>query len=158
MCKVALKPAEAVPEDVLLAYAGQLTQMEPWSRLGYTAARLYRQLSARSPERHAYIITCDDQDAGILCLRGPWWNGIYVELLAVFPQWQARGIGRGALEAAVAIHRDRWSNIWLLVSGFNRDAQCFYRRLGFETIGCLRDLILDGEDEILMRKRLGPGA
>ncbi|MEO5344637.1 MAG: hypothetical protein H7842_15210, partial [Gammaproteobacteria bacterium SHHR-1] len=48
------------------------------------------------------------------------------------------------------------ANIWLLVSRFNQPARHFYLAHGFAELCCIEDLLLAGEDEVLMRKRLPP--
>jgi ribosomal protein S18 acetylase RimI-like enzyme len=45
-------------------------------------------------------------------------------------------------------------NIWLCVSQFNDRAQRFYSSNGFEVSAVLDDLIVAGENETLMRRRL----
>ena len=47
-------------------------------------------------------------------------------------------------------------NLFLCVSSFNPDAQRFYTRLGYEQIGVLKDYLVEGHDEILMRKTIAP--
>ena len=41
-------------------------------------------------------------------------------------------------------------------SSFNTRARALYERVGFEYVGTLKDLIVKGYDEILLRKTLGP--
>jgi ribosomal protein S18 acetylase RimI-like enzyme len=45
-------------------------------------------------------------------------------------------------------------NCFLCVSASNVGAQSFYRRYGYSEAARLDELIKDGEDEILIRKRL----
>ena len=47
-------------------------------------------------------------------------------------------------------------NVFLCVSSFNKKAQKLYRRLGYETIGKLKDYIVPGHSEILLRKTIAP--
>jgi ribosomal protein S18 acetylase RimI-like enzyme len=42
------------------------------------------------------------------------------------------------------------------VSGFNVEAQSFYRAHGYERVATLDGLMRDGDDELLMRKRIVP--
>jgi ribosomal protein S18 acetylase RimI-like enzyme len=44
----------------------------------------------------------------------------------------------------------------MCVSSFNKKAQQLYRRLGYKKIGVLKNFIVPGHDEILLRKTLGP--
>jgi ribosomal-protein-alanine N-acetyltransferase len=47
-------------------------------------------------------------------------------------------------------------NVFMCVSSFNTKAKDLYERLGYEIIGELKDYILSGQSEILMRKTLAP--
>jgi hypothetical protein len=64
------------------------------------------------------------------------------------------------MEGIESAYRDRAANLWLLVSAFNGGARRFYARRGFAPIGTIPDLVVVGQDEILMRKVLKshPGA
>jgi ribosomal protein S18 acetylase RimI-like enzyme len=68
---------------------------------------------------------------------------------------RAAGIGRQLMEELERRAFERWPNVYLCVSDFNSGARAFYRRIGYEEIGALRDLILPGKAEILMRKTAG---
>jgi ribosomal protein S18 acetylase RimI-like enzyme len=47
-------------------------------------------------------------------------------------------------------------NVFLLVLSFNYEAIRFYRTLGYEPIGEIRDAIVDGLSEYIFHKRRGP--
>lgn len=47
-------------------------------------------------------------------------------------------------------------NVFLLVSGFNRGAKAFYKRLGYREVGVIPDYIVPGITERLYRKTTGP--
>jgi len=47
-------------------------------------------------------------------------------------------------------------NIFTRVSSFNKRAQDLYRRLGYRAVGGLKDYIVAGRSEILLRKTIGP--
>jgi ribosomal protein S18 acetylase RimI-like enzyme len=47
-------------------------------------------------------------------------------------------------------------NVFLCVSSFNQEAQRFYARLGYEQVGELKDYVVRGHSEFLMRKTIGP--
>ena len=46
--------------------------------------------------------------------------------------------------------------MFICVSSFNPGAQRFYRSLGYETIGELKDFVVRGHSEILLRKTIAP--
>jgi ribosomal protein S18 acetylase RimI-like enzyme len=66
------------------------------------------------------------------------------------------GIGRALMSyAEERISRYR-RNVFLLVSSFNYGATRFYRTLGYEPVGEIRDAVVDGLSEYIFRKRRGP--
>src|SRR6185295_393094 len=69
-----------------------------------------------------------------------------------------RGSGLGTRLVAFAEERifRQTPNVFLCVSSFNPRARALYERLGYEVIGELKDYIIEGASEILMRKTLGP--
>jgi ribosomal protein S18 acetylase RimI-like enzyme len=73
--------------------------------------------------------------------------------LAVLPDWQGRGIGSVILRRIEEEMKPK--NVWVCVSSFNRAAERFYIRNGFEHVGPLPGLLRPQFDELLMRKRLG---
>jgi ribosomal protein S18 acetylase RimI-like enzyme len=50
----------------------------------------------------------------------------------------------------------KYSNVFLCVSSFNSIAQKFYKKLGYQIVGVLKNYLVEGHDEILMRKTTGP--
>ncbi len=148
-----------VPLDELAAsqLAGRLADMDPWRRLGYEAARLQRYLTGDSPALARYRVDVSGRLAGVVTVRWPWLHGPYLELLAVLPEHQARGLGSAVLrwlEVEAASSR----NLWVAVSAFNEAARSFYAQHGFGEVGVVPGLVRDGFDEILLRKALrAPG-
>ena len=67
-----------------------------------------------------------------------------------------RGVGSAAMRWAEARVFEQHRNCLLCVSSFNRAAQRLYRRAVYQVVGRLRDYVVAGHDEILMRKTLGP--
>ena len=47
-------------------------------------------------------------------------------------------------------------NVFLCVSSFNKEAQRLYKRLGYRKVGELKDYVVKGHSEFLMRKSIGP--
>ena len=72
------------------------------------------------------------------------------------PERRKQGIGSKLMAfAEERIFREA-PNVFLCVSSFNKEAQRFYIRLGYEQIGELKDYVVKGHSELLMRKTTGP--
>ena len=78
--------------------------------------------------------------------------GAFISLLAVRPESAGQGVGRGLIEHVAA--RVFARRPWLFVScdSENKRALAFYRKLGFERVGRLPDLIKPKRVELLLRK------
>lgn len=61
---------------------------------------------------------------------------IYVENVAVHPQWRAHGLGKALMDAIAQLARDRGcSKITLDAYAINHAAQAFYSKLGYLPTG-----------------------
>lgn len=85
-------------------------------------------------------------------VRHPWLRAAYMELFAVLPQAEGRGVGRAAVAFIESHYRGRTANLWLLFSGFNTGARFFHEKQGVHRVGVIADLVVAGQDEVLMRK------
>jgi ribosomal protein S18 acetylase RimI-like enzyme len=138
---------------------GELARIDPWAHLGVSAATLTSFLAASNDMRRCFTVLDDGQPAGTVAVLSPWLAGPYLNLLGFLPAYQDRGLGTAALawfEAEAAAARAR--NCFLCVSEFNDRAIGFYKSHGYEQASRLDSLVVDGEDELLMRKRLKPQA
>ncbi len=132
-----------------------LVEFGPWRTVGITAERLFKDLT--NPERDVFVAECGGKIVGVLVLHlGGSFDG-YIQLVAVFPEFQSRGAG----QPAYPICRGgeffpRTQNVFLSVSSFNGRAQKFYERLGYRRVGDLENFLVSGQSEILMRKTRGP--
>lgn len=88
--------------------------------------------------------------------EGTFHHSGYVRWVAVAPQARGSGVGRRLMEYAEARIFRRGPNVFLLVSGFNRRAQAFYRRQGYTRVGAIPDYVVPGITEYLFRKTRGP--
>ncbi|MPM28782.1 dTDP-fucosamine acetyltransferase [bioreactor metagenome] len=79
----------------------------------------------------------------------------YVKLIAVDYQHHQRGIGQLLMTAVESIAQKNGPNLFVLTSMDNLIAQKFYLRLGYESIGVIRNYVLPGVDELMMRKTWG---
>jgi ribosomal protein S18 acetylase RimI-like enzyme len=138
--------------------AAGIVAMEPWSAMNYPADKLAAFLARADAGTARYVVSVKGEEAGVVSVRHPWLKGPYLELLALLPVAQSRGIGSGIMawfESAGRKHGAR--NLWVCASSFNARALEFYERHGFTAAATLPNLVADGYDEILLRKfPLGP--
>jgi len=137
------------------AAAGIMARSSVWQVLERSFDQIYAGMSNRNFEK--LVAVQDGQVIGVvsMAIAIPLIKG-YIAALAVHEDWRGRGIGTQLLTAAEQrIARDS-PNVFLCVSSSNQDAQRFYRRHGYEHIGTIRDYIVAGADELLMRKTTGP--
>ncbi len=135
-----------------------LSVSEPWRTLGYGAQdwdKLFTIVEA-GPPRESYVIECDGQPSGLAVVRRHFLFGDYLELLAVSPAQRGCGLGRVLLDHIEARTFARANNLFACVSDFNTEARRFYQRQGYVEVGSLPNLLIDGRDEILLRKTTGP--
>ena len=131
-----------------------MASSEPWLTLGRGHDDAMRLLKNRAKQCH--LVRHGGERAGflVLDLHGP--LGGYIQTVGVAPELRGQGVGTAALRWAEKHIFASQSNILMCVSSFNRRAAALYRRLGYQTVGRLRDYVVAGHDEILLRKTRGP--
>ncbi|MFI5337363.1 MAG: GNAT family N-acetyltransferase [Opitutales bacterium] len=127
---------------------------EPWLTLGRNAAATLALL--RNPARQCFVATVGRTRVSVLILAADGPLGGYLQAICVAPERRGGGLGTALVQWAEARLFARQPNVFLCVSSFNPGALRLYRRLGYRTVGRLRDYIIPGHDEILLRKTLGP--
>jgi ribosomal protein S18 acetylase RimI-like enzyme len=155
------------------AQSSWIVATEPWRGLGYEAAPLGRYLGRMAKERDVWIARAEGgrrsrpgregegrgpeagragSPLGMVVVQDGFLLGGFVSLLAVRPEATGQGVGRALMEQ-VAAHVFK-GRPWLFVScdAANPRALAFYRKLGFQKVGRLPDLIKPKRVEILLRK------
>jgi ribosomal protein S18 acetylase RimI-like enzyme len=135
-----------------------IAQMAPWHMLGKDAASLAVSLQVEDHGDIHRVIWLNANCAGAVSIRYPWLYGPYLALLAILPDYQGRGIGSAILRWMEAEVHGTANNIWACVSSFNTDAQTFYIKHGFDTVGILPNLLRNGFSELLVRKQINERA
>ena len=136
------------------ACARLMSESEPWRTLGRDYATSLALVS--DPTREAYWLEHAGAWAGfmLLYLHGPFRG--YIQTICLDPAQRGRGVGTLALRwAEERIFRES-PNVFLCVSDFNHAALRLYQRLGYEVVGPLRDFLVPGSAELLLRKTRGP--
>lgn len=127
---------------------------DPWKRLN----RNYQQcLCAISDHnRETYLGVSGDTVLGfiIINMHGAFIG--YIQTVCISADLRSQGIGSQLISfGEERIFRDT-PNVFMCVSSFNERARQLYEKLGYERIGELKDFIVPGHAEILLRKTIGP--
>lgn len=139
--------------DEAAAVAEWLATSEPWLTLHRDRETCLKALLDSTREVYAAVIAEKVIGAIVLHLAGVL-NG-YLQMVAVCPDWRCSGVGTRLVRFAEERIFQQSPNVFLCVSSFNKHAQELYLRLGYERVGELRDFIVRGHSEILMRKTKG---
>jgi ribosomal protein S18 acetylase RimI-like enzyme len=142
-------------ESEARACAEMMATTDPWLTLGRNFEECLAVLTDGMKEIH--VAAGDDgEPLGfiVLNMRGAFVG--YIQTICVSAAARGGGIGSQLIEfAEERIFREA-PNVFLCVTDFNTRARQLYERLGYEKVGVLRDYIVQGHDEIFMRKALMP--
>jgi ribosomal protein S18 acetylase RimI-like enzyme len=134
---------------------GVFAAIDPWATYAYPASALAEFLSTSEPGAWRLQLRIGDELAGAAVIRTNWLRGPYLQFLAIVPGAQGRGIGAAFVEWMESEARyANARNLWVAASQINAGAIRFYERHGFTEVATLDDLVTDGRNEILFRKRL----
>lgn len=127
---------------------------EPWITLGMSMDQVMYSLN--NPLNEVFAAYVKDEIIGAIVIQTKGAFSGYLKSIALKPDWRGKKLGK---QMMVFIENEVFStcaNLFLCVSSFNQDAQKFYLKLGYEKIGVLKDYLVQGHDEILMRKTIAP--
>lgn len=125
---------------------------EPWITLKRDYEASLKTVT--DPSREVFVVAEGDRVRGfiILLMEGVFVG--YIQSLAVAEEARGQGVGSGLMAFAEEYIFSQTPNMFICVSSFNPRARVLYERLGFELIGELKDWIVDGHGEYLLRKSL----
>jgi ribosomal-protein-alanine N-acetyltransferase len=141
-------------DDDARACAAMMCATDPWITIGRTFNQCLAAVS--DPTREVWVARDGDAVRGFIIIN---MHGAFIGYIqTVCVDAGRRGTGLGTQLVAFAEERifSETSNVFLCVSSFNPRARALYERLGYAVIGELKDYILLGASEILMRKTIGP--
>ena len=134
--------------------ANVMAGSEPWVTLGTGYERSLTFLSSDARER--YLARVAGEPAGFLMISMQGAFVGYIQLLGVARNFRGRGIGTALIEFAEQRIFRETPNVFICVSDFNQEAQGFYARMGYQKVGELKNFIVAGHAEFLLRKTIGP--
>lgn len=127
---------------------------DPWTTLGIGVERARAVFDP--PDREYYVARDGDAVAGFVVISMQGVLRGYLQTIAVAADRRGTGLGARLLEFVERrVFRDS-PNVFLFVSSFNAAARRFYEAHGYEAIGEVRDFLVAGHGEWLMRKTIGP--
>lgn len=134
--------------------AAIMCNSEPW----ITLKRNYEQcLQAFDGDyKEIYVATENNELLGFIILQMAGTFKGYIQTIAVAANARSKGIGTALIDFAEKRIAAISPNVFICVSSFNKKAQDLYIKLGYEKVGVLKDFIVKGYDEILLRKTSGP--
>ncbi|HYO49160.1 MAG TPA: N-acetyltransferase [Chloroflexia bacterium] len=137
--------------------ARMMAQSEPWKTLRRDYEMCRRTVS--DPTREVYVALTGEDKAeiagfAILNMKGAFVG--YIQTLCVAPERRGQGTGTALLRFAEDRILGEVPNVFMCVSSFNEGAQRLYARLGYTVVGELKDYIVSGHSEILLRKSIAP--
>ena len=134
--------------------AQMMASSEPWITLRRNYEESIKTLTV--PSKEVYLAIANGEIAGfiILNMQGAFIG--YIQTVCVAPEWRSKGIGTKLLIFAEERILRETPNVFMCVSSFNQKAQRLYHRLGYEVVGELKDYIIAGHSEILLRKTIAP--
>ncbi len=150
--KTAIKKLEHITEAEVCAR--MMADSEPWMTLRRDYDASLKMLT--DPSREVYLAIVNSQMVGftILMMEGVFVG--YIQSVCIAPEWRGQGIGSQLMSFAERRIFSEIPNVFICVSSFNKGALQLYERLGYKVIGELKDYIVSGHSEILLRKTIAP--
>ena len=136
------------------AAAALMAASDPWRKLGLRKEHCAKTFSV--PFRETWAAREGKAIAGFVVITMYGTFRGYIQVLFVAPGFRSAGLGEALMRFAEAKIFARTPNVFLCVSSFNKGASRFYRRLGYRKAGLLKDFLIKGSDEMLLRKTKGP--
>ena len=136
------------------AAAALMAASDPWRKLGLRKEHCAKTFSV--PFRETWAAREGKAIAGFVVITMYGTFRGYIQVLFVAPGFRSAGLGEALMRFAEAKIFARTPNVFLCVSSFNKGAIRFYRRLGYRKAGLLKDFLIKGSDELLLRKTKGP--
>ncbi len=140
-------------ENDIEAAAQLMSNNDPWLTLGRTYEKCLAAI--QNPLAETYVVKAQGKVIGlaIIQLKGALVG--YIQTLVIDAHFREQSIGSQLIAFLEKRIHDVSPNVFMCVSDFNENAQRLYKRLGFEVIGEIKNYIIEGHSEILLRKTIG---
>ena len=129
---------------------------DPWVTLGFDPEAALKGFT--DSRREVYVTYDNEGMAGFVSIDMRGLVAGYIHVVCVRSDRRGQGLGSQLVRwAETRIFKDS-PNAFICVSSFNTGAHRLYERLGFTSVGVLRQFIISAHDEVLLRKSRGPWA
>ena len=134
--------------------ARMMANSEPWITLRRDYDASLKILT--DPSMEVYLAVVGNEIVGftILNMHGAFVG--YLQSVCVAPRWRGKGIGSQLMDYAEGRILSENPNVFICVSSSNERVQKLYERRGYEVVGELKNWIVRGHSEILLRKTIAP--
>ena len=140
-------------EEILNDCAAMMCASEPWIILQRNYADCLE--STQGDYKEIFVATENNTLLGFIILQMAGTFKGYIQTICVSPEARGKGVGTQLIKHAENRIFNISPNVFMCVSSFNSEAAKLYTQLGYEKIGELKDFILKGYSEILLRKSIG---
>jgi len=141
-------------KNVVRECAELMSISEPWITLRRTYDDAVKIITDETSEVHLARSSNEMIGFAIIKVRGAFVG--YIQSIVIKSQHRGKSIGKRFMQYLERRIFSEQPNVFVCVSSFNPDAKRLYDRLGYQTIGELKDYFVDGHSEILMRKTISP--
>lgn len=133
--------------------ASIMCNSEPWITLQRNHAACLGSL--RGEGKEVYTVFSAGEVIGVVGLQVLGSFRIYLQSICIAEKARGKGVGSRVLDFCEERIFSESPNFFLCVSGFNKEAQKLYFGRGFELIGEIKDFVIEGQSELLLRKSVG---
>lgn len=134
-------------------FAQWMSATDPWKEYGLDQTKCLKAFYGEGKE--VYKVIMNQTPVAFVILQVVSSFKGYIQTLCVETEFRSFGIGRAILLFCENRIRQISPNIFICVSAINPRAKKLYESVGFEVIGTIKDFVVKGYDEILMRKSFG---
>lgn len=140
-------------ENDFTLFSHWMAETDPWKQYKLDEKKCLNAFLGEGKEVYKVIMNDGPIAFAILQMIGSFKG--YIQTICVEPSHRNTGAGHKILQFCEDRIRKVSPNIFICVSTINPRAQKLYEEVGFEAIGVIKNFVVNGYDEILMRKTFG---
>jgi [ribosomal protein S18]-alanine N-acetyltransferase len=129
-----------------------MSSSEPWITLKRTKEDVLKILLDSEIDIHTIRLNQELIGFALLKMTGAFKG--YIQSIVIDSDYRGKGYGEKFMTYLEQYIFKLYPNVFICASSFNPRAQKLYESMGYELIGELKDYIIKGESEILMRKTI----